>query len=224
MFHVDPRGDTDTIGGTTTNTGDDVIISLEGKAGIGILPDDAVSPHSLTLTAGGTPSAPRSPLRIEDGRQQEGRILTGDADGRGTWKDLPAGFTSGRVYGLQGISARNFPHNTGADVFTFTADVAGKYLFEIRWWGKFKNLAAPPFIVFELRRGSSGMIDSFEQYMGANPDDSNNVASLCITLYGEALAAGNVFTVNVRAANREQATQESPAWTQGKANVLRITD
>jgi hypothetical protein len=82
----------------------------------------------------------------------------------GTWKDLPAGFNTGRVYGLQGIPATNIPLAI-TTVFTFTADVAGLYLFEIRWWGKLKQTGLKmPFMIFNLYKGSSSTaVDTFEQ-------------------------------------------------------------
>jgi hypothetical protein len=229
MFHVDPRGDTVVTPTDTLNAGDDVIVTLEGNVGIGLLPE-ATSPHSLTLTGGGTPSAPHSPLRIEDGNQREGRILTSDANGRGTWKDLPAGFNTGRVYGLQGIPAMSISAPT--TVFTFSADVAGQYLFEIRWWSKFANtMHEPTFVVFNLYRGAANnnnRQDSFEQYLGGNLIDVNTV-TLCFTLYASATAGETLILQCQSSVVRTSggvgvasATQVSPAWTQAKVNVLRV--
>jgi hypothetical protein len=222
MFHIDPQGDTD----GSLNTGDDVIVTTEGNVGIGLLPE-ATTPYSLTLTGGGTPAVPHSPLRIEDGNEAEGRVLTSDADGYATWKDLPAGFTPGEVCGFLDIPAKSFPHGQTASGFTFTADAAGSYLFEIRWWGRFKGLVSTPFMIFDLLKGGSTMVDTFELYPGANTVDNNNVVSLCLTLYGEALV-GETFTLRVSTntqggtSGHGQDTQASPAWTQSKVKVLRV--
>jgi hypothetical protein len=216
MFHVDPKGDTQ----GSLNTGDDVIVTTEGNVGIGILPEPT-TPHSLTLTGGGTPAAPRSPLRIEDGNQQEGRVLTGNANGYATWQDLPAGFNPGRVYGLQGIPATSV--STTVTVFTFTADIAGLYTFEIRWWGRLIRQVTVPFVIFNLYKGSS-LVDTFEQYGGLNSTDIGTF-SLCLTFYADA-AAGDSFTLRVTPSGTSlpggQTTQVSPDWTQAKVNVLRI--
>jgi hypothetical protein len=121
----------------------------------------------------------------------------------------------------------NLPYGGGPyTVFTFTADVAGSYLFEIRWRGRLKGQTILPFAIFGLHRGSL-MVDSFEQYFGSNPDDINTF-SLCLTLYGKALAAGDVFTLRVTVSganiytNHGQNTQVTPPWTQAKVNVLRV--
>jgi hypothetical protein len=226
MFHVDPKADTQ----GSLNTSDDVIVTTQGNVGIGVLPESAADTLSLRLTDGGTPTLPRSPLRIEDGAQREGRVLTSNAGGYATWKDLSGDFTPGRVYGFQGVSAISLPVGSALSVFTFTADVAGQYLFEICWWGKFKGRVALPFILFQLQKNST-LVDSFEQYPGANTNDSN-VCSLFFTLYGEALTAGETFRLVVTPSSMNtnstfkdgsgQDTQTTPAWAQAKVNVLRV--
>jgi hypothetical protein len=83
-------------------------------------------------------------------------------------------------------------------------------------------------MIFQLLRNGSA-VDTFEQYGGANTVD-HNVFSLCLTLYGKALAAGETFTITVQTStqhnntgsNAGQDTQASPTWTQSKVNVLRI--
>jgi hypothetical protein len=223
MFHVDPKGDTQ----GSLNTGDDVIVTTEGNVGIGILPEPT-TPHSLTLTDGGTPATPRSPLRIEDGNQQEGRILTSDANGYAAWQDLPAGFIPGRVYGLQAIPARTVAWSATvtdqitAAGFTFTADVAGSYIFEVRWWSKYSQPAVSGYIHFYLYKGSA-VVDQFEQYVGANATDISSF-TVCFSFYSTAVA-GDVFALYVRQQNgpkRPISTQATPAWTQSKVNVLRV--
>ena len=221
MFHVDPKSDTQ----GSLNTSDDVIVTMEGNVGIGILPDDAASPPTLTLTGGGTPSVPRSPLRIVDGNQQEGRVLTGDAAGQGTWKDLPAGFIPGRVYGLRDIPAARIPlnatiYNPMLSGFSFTADAAGSYIFEVRWWGRYTGEITWSYIHFYLYKGST-TVDQFEQYAGFNSTDVTSF-TVCFSLYSTAVA-GDVFTLRLRqASDRDMDTQAGPAWTQSRVNILRV--
>jgi hypothetical protein len=72
-------------------------------------------------------------------------------------------------------------------------------------------------------------MDSFEYYSGANPDDLNNVCSLCFTLYAKAVNTTDVFKISVvtsaQNSNRRngagQDTSVTP-WTRTKVNVLRI--
>ena len=219
MFHVDPKADTQ----GSLNTSDDVIVTMQGNVGVGVLPDDAALPPTLTLTDGGTPSLPRSPLRIEDGNQQEGRVLTSNAAGQGAWKDLPAGFNPGKVYGLTGIDAITFKVNVNHDVFFFTADAAGSYLFEIRWWAKIYSPDLITAIVYGLYKNNV-RVDVFEQYISGGTD-ANNASTLCLTLYSEAVA-NDAFFIRVYAsmgvAQTTHTTQATPAWMQGKVNVLRV--
>jgi hypothetical protein len=230
MFHVDPKGDTRIILPDTVGLADDVIVTTGGNLTIGSLPESVADTFSLLLTGGGTPSVPKSPLRIVDGNQQEGRVLTSyDTDGNAYWQNLPAGFSSGRVYGFQNVPAISFPYSTPTDIFTFQPDVPGSYLFEIRWWGKYKGQVAMPFMIFYLYRGS-GVVDIFEQYSGINPDDSDNVCTLCLTLYGEALNTTDIFSIKLRVlsfysswqTNARQDTQTDPEWARTKVNVLRV--
>jgi hypothetical protein len=222
MFHVDPQSDTYIDTGTTPpdtlGLADDLIVTRAGNLGIGNLPQPEVDTLALRLTDGGTPSIPRSSLRIEDGNQQEGRALTGDAGGNASWQDLPATFTFGRVYGLQVLPELHLSRNNNTTSFTFTADVAGNYLFEIRFWGLFGTGRGS--MGCQLLRGST-LVDSFEYYSGLNPSDNDNALTVCFTLYGEADNAGNIFTVTL-STNRNVYTQTSPAWTQSKVNVLRV--
>jgi hypothetical protein len=228
MFHVDPQNntsiDTNTTPPDTVGLADDVIVSLEGNVGIGVFPEAGSPP--LILTSGGTPSVPKSPLRIEDGKQQEGRVLTSnDASGNASWQDLPAGFTQGQVYGLHGIPA-GFHQNVlppTINVFTFTADTPGSYIFEVRWRGKFRNPVQRNFVHFFLYKGSTA-VDQFEQYSGANYTDPC-VFTVCFSFYSLA-AKGDVFTLRTRPLDTPNGsgmdTQVSPAYTQAKVNVLRV--
>jgi hypothetical protein len=237
MFHVDAQNntsiDTNTTPPDTVGLADDVIVGMEGNVGIGVFPEAGSPP--LILTGGGTPSIPKSPLRIEDGNQQEGRVLTSnDAYGNASWQDLPAGFASGRVYGFRNMPAQSFP--TGGNygynapvAWSFKPEVTGKYLFELRWWGKFKGVVSMPYVIFYFYKGQV-LEDIFEQYVGANASDSDNVFSLCLTFYGEALNTTDVFTLRVypasfHSARRAGAGQDvlaSPEWAQSKMNILRI--
>lgn len=230
MFHVDPMKNTQ----ESSITSDDVIVTSEGNAGIGLLPEPA-TPYSLTLTGGGTPAAPRSPLRIEDGNQKEGRVLTIDdnGEGYGTWKDLPANFKPGQVYGFIDIPGEDFPFsNDHANYkytgFSFKADAAGSYIFEVRWWGRFnKNKTGITSIHFALHKNAAAAaVDEFEQYAGVNATDVN-CFTVCFTLYADAVK-DDVFTLKARpglhnVGGLSIATQDSPvwAWAQSKVKITR---
>jgi hypothetical protein len=201
---------------------------MEGNVGIGLFPE-ADSPP-LTLTGGGTPSVPKSPLRIEDGNQQEGRALTSsDAYGNASWQDLPAGFTLGRVYGLYGVPQGYIPYggtnpvNTG---FSFTADTAGFYAFEVRWWGKWRQAVGGSNCIHFLLYKGSNPEDEFEQYSGTNTVDLE-AFTVCFTLYANAVK-GNIFTLRVRVydqiltTSNGMDTQNTPDWQLAQINIVRL--
>lgn len=81
VFHVDPYADTS----GAINTLDDVIVTNDGKVGIG-----TVAPRTLLdIQTGGTATSPVPGFRLEDGNQGTGNILIStDAVGTATWKNM----------------------------------------------------------------------------------------------------------------------------------------
>ena len=81
VLHIDPNENTS----GTANSSDDVIVTNDGKVGIG-----TVAPRTLLdIQTGGTAAAPISGFRLEDGNQGEGNILvTTDNVGTATWKNM----------------------------------------------------------------------------------------------------------------------------------------
>jgi hypothetical protein len=73
MLHVDARGDTYI---NAADTLDDVVVTPEGRIGVGTL-----HPQTRLDVVSSTPGA----IRIADGTQGGGKILTSDANGRATW-------------------------------------------------------------------------------------------------------------------------------------------
>lgn len=71
VFHIDPKGDTNAAG--TSGTDDDIVITTDGKVGIG-----TISP-TRTLDLQGN-------FKLVDGTQADGYFLTSDNDGYGSWK------------------------------------------------------------------------------------------------------------------------------------------
>ncbi|WP_062175633.1 hypothetical protein [Dysgonomonas macrotermitis] len=71
VFHIDPKGDTNAAG--TSGTDDDIVITTDGKVGIG-----TISP-TRTLDLQGN-------FKLVDGTQADGYFLTSDNGGYGSWK------------------------------------------------------------------------------------------------------------------------------------------
>ena len=82
MLHIDPRIDTQSDG---SNASDDVIITNEGKLGIGTLNPDAL----LHMKTNGTAANPITAFRLEDGNEGNDRILSLiNNNGLATWQEL----------------------------------------------------------------------------------------------------------------------------------------
>ncbi|MDL2215270.1 hypothetical protein LJC00_03685 [Dysgonomonas sp. OttesenSCG-928-M03] len=106
-FHVDGAGDNDAVP-TATQIENDVFVDSDGKLGIGTITPD----KKLHIEVNATSTIP---LRIADGSQAAGRVLTSDADGYGRWQNFGA------------IPVRNVL--LGAAKQFKIADVTGKYLY-----------------------------------------------------------------------------------------------
>ncbi len=81
VFHIDPNADTS----GTTNSSDDVIVTDDGKTGIG-----TIAPRTLLdIQTGGTAAAPIAGFRLEDGNQGDGNVLIAtDNVGTATWQNI----------------------------------------------------------------------------------------------------------------------------------------
>lgn len=80
IFHVDSKGDTN----GATNVIDDILVDANGNMGIGTITPQA----KLHIVTGGTSSSPKSGIILKDGNEVNGRVLTTDATGLATWKQL----------------------------------------------------------------------------------------------------------------------------------------
>jgi hypothetical protein len=226
MFHVDAKANTVVVAGSDTlNVEDDVIVTGKGNLGIGTIPP-ALSETKLVVTDGGTPAAPRSPLRILDGKQAEGHVLTSDAGGRGQWTELPAGFSLGEVHGLYGIPARTTGRNPSyTDLgISFTANESGFYAFEVRWWARVQNasLAGSNFYQHFRLMTNGSPVDQYEVYTNTI-GGAQEYSTMSFTLYSGAATKGQTFTLNIRP-YEYMVTQNnaSEPWTRAWVNIVRL--
>jgi hypothetical protein len=220
MFHVDALSNTQ----GNLNTADDVIVTHKGNLAIGLIPSASADTVKLTVADGGTPAAPKSPLRIIDGNQAEGRVLTSaDASGHGHWADLPAGFNLGEAYAPYvipaGISVPASGNNSfSSSLISFQAKVTGYYAFEVRWWARLQSATLGGTDLYQhfrlLRAGS--VVDEFEAYNNTI-GGAQDYCTISFTLYGQATAANQTFTLQVRAATPLQ-TETNAAWV----NIVRM--
>lgn len=88
VLRIDP-GRNNAPSGTPTlvQAAEDIVINQAGNVGMG-----TVNPQAkLHIVTGGTPTTPNPQLRIEDGEQLAGRVLTSNAQGVAYWADYAAG-------------------------------------------------------------------------------------------------------------------------------------
>lgn len=71
VLHIDSKGDTS----LSTNTDDDIVVDNNGNMGIG-----TIAPQAKLDILG--------KIRINDGTQEDGYVLTSDADGLASWKRI----------------------------------------------------------------------------------------------------------------------------------------
>jgi hypothetical protein len=223
MFHVDALSDTNGM----LHTGDDVIVTYEGALAIGTIPP-AGSTTKVIVTDGGTPASPKSPMRIVDGNQSEGRVMTSDADGRGTWAELPAGFSLGESYGRYGAAGGLSTPTSSTNIFVdlgiaFTANAAGYYAFEVRWWARNQtnNTGENIYQHFRLMKNGSPE-DQFEAYTNII-GSAEDICTISFTFYGRNAVKGDVFRLQARA-RFNLVTEDKPStpWTRTWVNIVRM--
>lgn len=94
VLHIDPARNNATSGTPTpAQTAEDIVIDKAGNVGLG-----TVNPQAkLHIVTGGTRTTPNPQLRIEDGGQLAGRVLTSNAQGVAYWRDYSAGAVLGTL-------------------------------------------------------------------------------------------------------------------------------
>lgn len=91
LVHVDAASN-NSGGGANINR-DDVVVSKDGKVGIG-----TITPQTkLHIVTGGTSATPNPQLRIEDGNAAVNKVLMSDANGLGQWNDYIPGYKNGTL-------------------------------------------------------------------------------------------------------------------------------
>ena len=107
MLHVDAKGDTYISVSDTVNISDDVVVTPEGRIGVGTL-----QPQARLHIVSSTPGA----IRIADGTEGGGKILTSDADGRAHWTGVVgswyAALKEGRCEEIAGGSWPDFKYTS----------------------------------------------------------------------------------------------------------------
>jgi hypothetical protein len=114
-----------------TNNGKDIVVA-HGTGNLGI---HATAPQAKVDVADGS-------VQIIDGLQQEGRILTSDADGNARWAN-PIG-SAGKLEAVLELEDQDIALLDSVDIPAshFTVDADGYHVYEIRWYATYAALPA----------------------------------------------------------------------------------
>lgn len=183
-FHVDGAKDNATSGAPTTAQQDnDFIVTATGNTGIG-----TTSPTAKLHLNNPTQGA----IRITDGSQADGRILTSDANGLGTWK-APA--FSSSIEGTWLINNRSASTNNSVPVGTFTSIAkltlpsAGTYLVFLNADFGMVNGIVPGSLQYLVTKGPVTNAANLAGAIGAIPGTWN-------TIYNSVIITMGAFTIN----------------------------
>ena len=214
LFHIDARKSASTTNPSTgtlsvLQQSDDVVVTTDGKVGIG-----TVYPASkLEINTQGTSGI--YPIRIQDGTEGTGKFLVSDANGVASWKNITP--PDGSVYPIQSIPAMTFSAGveTLATGSTFTVPSDGYYSMEVRWWAGYTVANATPkrtITIFQLRK--NGVIQDQFQY---NTPRYNRAITSFVILYTDA-KANDVLSLWIYPleAPGSMITNVSNGWTTAK--------
>lgn len=99
-----------------------ITVKSSGNIGIG-----TVAPATkLDVQSGGTSVAPIAAIKIVDGNQNNGYVLTSDATGIGTWKAIPA-TSSVNIYNTDGTLTGNRAVTQGSNTLAFSGTAVNAF-------------------------------------------------------------------------------------------------
>ncbi|MGH1519473.1 hypothetical protein [Chryseobacterium sp. JK1] len=145
-------------------------VKSSGNVGIGTI-TPAVK---LDIQSGGTVATPISAVKIVDGNQANGYVLTSDGVGVGTWKALPAAPASVNLYNTDGTLASNRIVSQGANTLAFNGTSTNLFSVDDNSFSvdavnhrvgigtttpnaKLHTVGTAPYTAFQLQDGNEGV-------------------------------------------------------------------
>ncbi|WP_062178795.1 hypothetical protein [Dysgonomonas macrotermitis] len=105
IFHVDPNSNTTGGIAAPVNDEEDVIVTNDGKVGIGTITPEVL----LEIKTAGTQTSPVPGFQLQDGNEAEGNILLSVGNtGLATWQNVIPASTSQLVTSAAGITSLTF--------------------------------------------------------------------------------------------------------------------
>lgn len=158
-------------------------------------------------------------VKIVDGTQGSGKVLTSDATGKATWQ-----VSSGSLLSTQNIPVQSIPPTATTPLagFLFSAPSASDYRVEFRNWCTFTGGTVGADIAFHVRVLKNGVaVDEFEQYTVLGP--TRNV-TFNVILHVANCNVGDNITIDLRPGIAAGATSidfnSSNGWTTSKVLVF----
>lgn len=167
---VDGSGD-NSLSPSGVEIQNDVVINAKGNVGIGMHNPLA----KLSIDKGNA----SYPIRIIDGYQEEGRMLTSDDSGNANW--LSVAPSTGSIEAIISLPTQNIAYSnytiplTGSE---FVVPTDGYYIYEVRWYGKYSTAPSSQLWTtshFRLTLDNN-IVDEYEAYMDVTTDPNDAVA------------------------------------------------
>lgn len=174
-LHVDSKKN-NTATPTAAEEADDFIVTSTGNVGIG-----NTSPTVKLLIDNGTNGAA---IKIVDGTQQAGRVLTSDVDGVGTWTNVPA-FTA-TVLGTFTATSVNSNSGSGSYVYSGVSITLPIGKWAVNAGATFTNVSADLWQHCYLSSSQTSVLQSGFTHLGP----AGNNTSYAGILIKDAKAAG----------------------------------
>ncbi|WP_267402095.1 MULTISPECIES: tail fiber domain-containing protein [unclassified Chryseobacterium] len=146
----------------------------------------------LHITSGGTSTAPVAAMRIEDGNQAAGKILTSDANGVATWQD-PAATSSVNIYNSNGTLTGNRIVTQAANTLAFNSSVASGFsLTNTSGTAAVITSPANTNVIPSLRIGGASSTPAVGQgaWIGLNPNFSQGSYPIAVGAVYSTASAG----------------------------------
>ncbi|NDW08803.1 hypothetical protein [Dysgonomonas sp. 520] len=189
-LHIDAAKDNSATP-TGTQLQNDVVVDNEGRLGIG-----TTTPNGKVSIVSNVPGA----IQLIDGQQQQGLILTSDADGNARWS-LPIPST-GKIEAIIELGPQEIATVAGLYVpvptSTYTVKADGYHVVEIRWYATYSAAYTRDQMTSTHIRllKNNELVDEYEAYQDITPNITDAVTFF--TSLATYAKAGDVLNLVVR--------------------------